>query len=142
VANSTPAGIKIEYDSSTGGLVDITQYVLTINEIDVESLTEEVHTFGDSWEEHLPIGVGKMAPVELGGLYESSTSGINGLFCNRAPESPSSSTRTLKFTWIASGNNTSVETYLSNYNRAPDRNALTKYKAKLQPTGTVTESTS
>jgi hypothetical protein len=142
LANSTPAGLKIEYDTSTGGLQDITQYIQTINEIDVESLTEETHTFGDSWEEHLPIGIGKMAPIELGGLYESSTSGINGLFGGRAPETPSSSTRTIKVTWIATANNTSVETYLKNYKRAADRNAITRFSVTLQPTGTVTESTS
>jgi hypothetical protein len=142
LANSTPAGIKIEYDTSTGGLQDITQYVLSINDVDVESMTEEVHTFGDSWEEHLPIGVGKMGPIELSGLYESSTSGPNGLFGGRAPETPSSSTRTLAITWIATANKTSVETYLGMYKRSADRNALTKYTVRLQPTGTVTESTS
>lgn len=142
MANSTPAGISIFYDSSTGGLVDISQYIQTINEVDVESLVEDSRGFGDSWEEMLPIGVGKMAPIELGGLYESSTSGPNGLFVGRVPETPSSSTRTLKVTWIATANNTSVETYLLNYKRAADRNGLTKFTARLQPTGTVTESTS
>ena len=36
------------------------QYVLTLNGIDVESVLEETHTFGDSWEESLAVGIGKV----------------------------------------------------------------------------------
>lgn len=139
MANSTPAGIIIEYDNSGGSLVDITQHVQTINDIDIESLTEETHTFGDSWEENKPIGVGKMADIEIGGLYDDvAATGPDALFAGRAPETPASNTRTFKITW-RSGKTTSVETYLASYKRTADRAALTKYTAKLKPTGTVTE---
>lgn len=140
MANSTPAGVKVEYDNAGGSLVDITQYVLTINGVDVESKLEETHTLGDSWEESKPIGVGKVAPVEIGGLYDDTvTVGPDALLANRVPETPASATRTLKITWIAAGHTTSVETYLIGYTRDADRNGLTKYKAKFQPTGAVTE---
>lgn len=139
MANSTPAGIVVEYDNAGGSLVDITQYVQTINDIDVESITEEVHSLGDSWEETKPIGVGRVAPIELGGLYDDqATTGPDALLAGRAPETPATATRTLKITW-KSGKTTSVETYLGLYRRSADRNGLTKYLARLMPTGAVTE---
>lgn len=139
MAKSTPSGIVVEYDNSGGSLVDISQYVQTINNVDVEGVIEETHTFGDSWEESLPVGIGRVGPIELGGLYDdTATTGPDALFANRVPETPASNTRTLKITW-RSGKTTSVETYLAMYQRTPDRNALTRYMARLQPTGAVTE---
>ena len=139
MANSIPSGITVFYDNSGGTPVDITQYVMTINDIEVESGIEEKHSFGDSWEESLPFGIGKMGAIELGGLYDDvATVGPDALFANRVPETPSSTTRTITITW-RSGKTTAVETYLIAYSRAADRNALTKYTVKLQPTGAVTE---
>lgn len=139
MANSIPSGIIIEYDNSGGTPVDISQHVQTINDIDVESLTEEKHTFGDSWEEHLPIGLGRMAAVELGGLYDDTAStGPDALFIRTSPETPASNTRTLKITW-RSGKTTSVETFVASYKRTADRGGLTKYSVRLQTTGAVTE---
>jgi hypothetical protein len=139
VAKATPAGTIVEYDNAGGSPVDITQHVLTVNDVDIESLTEETHSLGDSWEENIPYGVARVGTVELGGLYDDvATTGPDALFANRAPETPSSATRTLKFTW-RSGKTTSVETFLAKYTRSVDRNGLTKYKATLQPTGAVTE---
>lgn len=139
MANSSPSGIVIEYDNSGGSLVDLSQYILTINDVTVESLEEEKHTFGDSWEEHLPIGVGKVGEITISGLYDdTATTGPDALLANRVPEAVSASTRTLKITW-RSGKTTSVETYLKSYTRSADRNGLTKYSATLIPTGAVTE---
>jgi hypothetical protein len=108
--------------------------------VDIEQLREEVHTFGDSWEEHLPIGIGKMAQVTLGGLYDDSASPApDALFGGRIPETPASGTRTLKVTWVGT-KTTSVETYLVKYGRKADKNALTQYEVVLQPTGQVQES--
>lgn len=139
MANSIPSGIIFMYDNGAGTPVDITQYILELSEIEVISGIEEKHSFGDSWEEWLPFGVGKMNPIEIMGLYDDVvTVGPDALFANRAPETPSSTTRTVTITW-RSGKTTAVETYLISYKRSPDRNALTKYTTRLQPTGAVTE---
>lgn len=138
MANSTPAGIVVQYDDSGGVLRDITQFVLTINGINVEQVTEEKHSFGDSWEETLAIGIARMQPVELGGLYDDAALGPDALFVRTTPDTPASPTRTLTITW-RSGKTTTVETVETSYQRAADRNALTKYTARLQPTGAVTE---
>ena len=139
MANSTPAGIKVEYDNLGGTPVDISQFVLSINEISVESAFEEVHSFGDQWEEWLPVGIGKSAQIELGGLYDDSGGGPDDVFADRVPEVPGvTTTRTLTITWVGS-KTTSFETYLVAYKRTPDRSALTKWSATLQPTGAFTE---
>lgn len=139
MATSIPSGIVVSYDNSGGTPVDITQYVLNLSEVTVENGMEEKHSFGDSWEESLPIGIGKVSEIEIGGLYDdTATTGPDALFANRVPETPATATRTLTITW-RSGKTTSVETFLLSYKRSADRNALTKYSARLKPTGAVTE---
>lgn len=135
---STPADIVISYDDANGALQDITQYVQTLGGIEIENLIEETHTFGDSMEESTPVGIGRWAQVEIGGLYDDAAGGPLDLFLQALPTNPNSATRTLKVEW---GNNyyTSVETILIKFVRSPDRSALTKFAATLQPVGTATE---
>jgi hypothetical protein len=141
MAKSVPSGIVVMYDNSGGTPVNITQYVLAINGVDVEQIIEETHSFGDSWEESLPVGIGKMAPIELSGIYDdTATTGPDALFVGQVPATPATSNyqRTLTLTWVGA-KTTAVETVLVKYTRSPDRNGLTKYSATLQPTGVVTE---
>jgi hypothetical protein len=42
----------------------------------VESLIEEVRPFGESWDKHLPIGVGKVTLTSGGGLYDDRQNGM------------------------------------------------------------------
>jgi hypothetical protein len=139
MAKYGPASLKVEYDNSGGTLVDISQHVLEINDVSVENLMEMTRTFGDSWDESLPIGVGKMSDVTISGVYDDTASTApDALFANRIPELPGANTRTLKLTWGGT-KTTSVETVLMKYDRTADRTALTKWSATLRPTGAVTE---
>lgn len=140
MSNGGPADLVIEYDDdgSPGSLVDITQHVLTFNGISIEQMLEEVRSFGEAWDKHLPIGVGKVGPIELGGLLDDAADGPDDLFGDRLPESPATPTRTFKVTWFGA-KTTSVETHLVKYDRNPDKNALHKYAVTLQPTGAPTE---
>lgn len=138
MAKYGPASITIEYDNSGGTPVDISQHVLSVNDVDIESLMEEVHTFGDSWEESLGIGVGRIAPIEITGLFDDTAStGPDALFKRTSPEGPASTARTLKFTWGT--NTTTFETWVASYRRTADRAGLTRYTVRLQPTGAATE---
>lgn len=136
---STPSQIKIEYDNAAGSLVDISQFVMTLNDVVVEQITEETHSFGDLWEENIAIGIGKLGELTLGGLYDDQAGGPDSLFAGRVPEDPNTATRTLKITWRTAGKTTTFETFLASYTRKADRGALTKYEAKLLPTGSVVE---
>ena len=136
---STPADIIITLDDAGGDARIITPYVLTINDVDIESLMEETHPFGVSWEESLPIGIGRMAPIELGGLWDdTAVLGPDVMFSGAAPQTPATTQRTLEITWYT-GKTTAVECYVTSYKRTADRNGLTKWSATLQPTGTVQE---
>ena len=138
MAKSTPADIVVSYDASNGSLIDISQYVQTLGGIELENLIEETHTFGDSYEESTPVGIARWAQIEVGGLYDDTSGGPNDLFNAALPTSPNDATRTFKVEW---GGNaaTEVETILIKYTRVPDRSALTKFSATLQPVGTPTE---
>lgn len=139
MAKYGPSSIVVEYDNSGGTLVDITQYVQEINGVSVEQIIEEVHSFGDSWEEHLPVGIGRTTPIELSGLYDdTATTGPDALLADRIPEGPSTTARELKITW-GSTKTSLWNTFLIAYERSADRNALTRWTARLQGTGAVTE---
>ncbi len=139
MANYGPADITIEYDNSGDSLIDISAHVLTVNDIDVENLSEELRPFGASWESHKTIGVGRLPVIEIGGVYDDTgATGPNALFGGRVPEGPGASTRTFKITW-GSTKTSSVETILLTYRRTADKNGLTRWLARIQPTGAVTE---
>jgi hypothetical protein len=130
MAKSTPADIVVSYDAANGVLQDISQYVQTLGGIELENLIEETHTFGDSYEESTPVGIARWAQIEIGGP--------NDLFNAALPTGPNDATRTLTVEWGGNAS-TSVETILIKYTRVPDRSALTKFSATLQPVGTPTE---
>lgn len=139
MANYGPADLTIEYDNAAGTLVDITAHVLSVNDVDVENITEEVRPFGASWDVHKAIGVGRMPVVEIGGVFDdTAATSPDALLANRVPEGPAASTRSLKFSWGGS-KTTTVETVLLAYRRSVDKNGLTRWMARLQPTGSVTE---
>lgn len=143
MGNSIPSEIKVEFDNAAGALQDITQYVLTLGDFSVEQGLEEKHPFGKSWEESLPFGVGKVAPFDIGGLYDDAANGPDAVFAISTPDTPATAngSRTLKVTWKTTGGtkSSSVETYRQNYKRNTDRNGITKYAATVQPTGAITE---
>ena len=139
MANYGPADLTIEYDNSGGTPVDITAHVLTINDVDVENITEEVRPFGAAWDVHLTIGVGRVPIIELGGVYDDiAATGPDALFAGRVPEGPGAASRTLILTW-GSTKTTTVETILVAYRRTEDKNAVVKWMARIQPTGPVVE---
>lgn len=90
--------LKVEFDNSAGTLVDISQYVLTINGVRVEAILQESHSFGDAWFESLATGLRRMTKVTIGGLYDDATGGPDDVF-KGVPSAPSDATRTLKITW-------------------------------------------
>jgi hypothetical protein len=134
MANSTPAGVTIWYDDSGGTPVNITAHVLTMGDIDVEEITEEVHPFGTAWEENKGVGIGRVPDIVFGGLYDDGVGGPDDLFGDRIPEGPNATPRTFKVSFIAGspGKTFSVETILMRYKRPEDRSALGRYEVTLQ----------
>lgn len=144
MGNSIPAEVTVFVDDSGGTPRDMTQFVMTIGDVSIEQLLEEKHSFGDSWEESLPVGVGKVADFELGGLYDdtaAASGGPDAILRITTPDLPSTGTRTVKIQYKTTGGtkSTAVECYRLKYSASPDRNGLTKFKATLRPTGATTE---
>lgn len=135
MAKYGPADVTIEYDSN-----DVTQYIQQINDVTVEQAVEEVHALGSAWESYLPVGVGKIGAIELSGLYDDTAStGPDALFSiGNTPDGPSTAAKTLVITWGGS-KTTTVSVFRVSYARKADRNGLTKFSVKLQPTGAPTE---
>ena len=133
MANSSPADIVVSYDGD-----NITAHVQTINDVDVEQILEEVRALGDAWDAYLSVGIGKMAPIELGGIYSDVADGPDDQFAGRVPEAVATAAKVLIITWAA-GKTTTVSTHLVKYVRKVDKNALTRWTATLQPTGAVVE---
>ena len=133
-----PNSLKIEFDDAVPTLRDMTQYVLTINDVQVEAILEESHSFGDAWFESLGTGIRRMNPVEMSGLYDdTATTGPDVVF-NAVNSGPAVATRTLTLTWGGT-KTTSTESLIAMYGRQATRNELTKYSVRIQPTGVVTE---
>lgn len=139
---SPPSGLQIYYDDSGGTPVDITAFVLEMNEFVIENILENSRTYGKSWEEFLSVGIGKVPIIEIKGNYDNAAGAPNALFGGQIPVSPATASRTLKIFWVAAAQNTSVETRIVSFTRQVMKEGLTKYVAKLQPTGAVTEAAS
>jgi hypothetical protein len=130
--------ITITYDDGPGGTARaVTGHVLTMSGVKIESIQEASDAFGDSWEEHTPVGKEKMEPVTLSGHWDTTaTTGPHVVFI--APDnSPQDATRTLTMVF-GDSKQLDVETRLVSYEVLGENGALTKFTAVIQPTGTAT----
>lgn len=125
--------VVIEVDNSGGTLVDLSQYIDTINEINISAMLQESHAFGDSWVEQLYTGVKMTAPITIEGFYDDTSSTGPNAVLNSLGD-----TRTFKITY-GSTKTTSVESVITSYVRRPVRGELTRFTCTLTPTGAVTE---
>lgn len=116
----------------------MTAYVTSIGSVEIESLLEESHSFGDAWFESLATGVRRMSDVVLGGFFDDTSSTGPDAIWNAVADGPTATSRTLLITWGGS-KTTSVEVLITKYSRTAVRNELTKFEVTLTPTGTVTE---
>lgn len=125
--------VTIEWDSN-----DITQYVTDINNIDIESVLEESHTFGDAWFESLAVGIRKAADIKIKGFYDdTATTGPDALFVVTAA-GPSTATKNLVVTYGGS-KTTTIPCLVQKYSRMLDRGKLHKFEVSLQPSGAIVE---
>ncbi|MGE3276721.1 MAG: hypothetical protein AB7O67_16540 [Vicinamibacterales bacterium] len=131
--------VQISIDDSGGTARDLSAHILSINGVMLEAVMEESHGYNKAWAEALATGLKRMEPVEVEGLYDDGTNGPHAVLGTLA-SGPESATRTITFTW-GGGYATAVEVHISKYGRVPPRGGITRYRATLTPTGTVTETT-
>lgn len=131
------ASITVTYDDGPGGTGRaVTNYVLQMGGTKITSELEDSTAFGDSWREFLPVGMAKLEPITLEGLWDTTaTTGPHAVFL--APDDgPQDNTRTLVIVFGDSKTMT-VETYLMSYEVLGQVGQLTRFRAEIQPTGSA-----
>lgn len=127
--------VTIQISDGPGGtLRTITNYVLSMGGVKITSNMEASHAFGDSWEENLPVGMGKLEPMTLEGHWDTTaTTGPHVVFI--APDDgPQDAVRQLVVVFGDSKTMT-VNCYLASYEVLAQVGALTRFRAELIFTG-------
>lgn len=132
------SSVTVNCDDAGGTSRNMTQHTLDINGIEIETILEETHAFGDAWVESLAVGLRRMMDVVLGGLYDDTTTTGPDAVYSTVATGPTSTTRTFQVVYGAA-KSTSAETHARKYRRILTRGQLHKYEATLNPTGVVTE---
>lgn len=131
--------VTISIDDSPGGtLQDITQYVREIGGVKIENLTQETQTFGDSWIENTPTGMGKIDDIAINGFFDdTATTGPHAVLqVKSADRSPGAATRTLTIDFTgAAGGSFSVEGHMASYEVLGKNGNLTEFAAIFRPSG-------
>jgi len=132
--------VTVTYDTSPGGSgVAITNHVLQMGGAKIESIQQMTDALGDAWEESSPTGKRRVPPIDLEGFFDdTATTGPHTVLRVTDDDvDPNGSTRTLVLVFGNSKTFT-VETRLAEYEVIPDNSKLTKFKAKIVPTGVGT----
>lgn len=130
----------VTFDSTPGGSgVAITNHVLSIGELAIESIQQLTHALGDSWEESTPTGIRRVPPIEIEGYFDdTATTGPHTVVRVTDDDiDPNGSTRTLSIV-VGNSKTFSGETRLAAYKVLGQNGNLTKFKATIQPTGAFT----
>lgn len=121
--------LKIEIDDG-GTLQDISQYVTSINGVDVDQLLEELTAAGDSYPRWGEVGLTQLKEITLAGPYDDDANGPDLLKIGTGEKS-------FKVT-VGSTNALTVEVLRKSFKWTMTRGEITGYEAVLQPTGTIT----
>jgi len=110
---------------------DITQYVRTFNGLTIEALLEQMHAYGDQWEEWLFAGFKKAGALEIAGIYDDAANTPYALWSAGA-------TRQMVITW-GGGRTSTFSVLMQKWHRGPELEKAHKYSMTLQPSGAVVE---
>ena len=134
--------VSIYIEGAPGGTsYNVSQYIDELGGQKITSITEPTHSFGDSWEEHTPVGMSRGEPFEMGGWFDdTATSGPHAIFKD-VDDGTTDDTRAVV---IGFGNVRywHCDTRLTSYEVIASNGKLTKFRVNLLPTGTVTWTTS
>ena len=133
MAKRNSSELTIEFDNSSGTLVDMSAHITRYGGLKKMMAIEVTTPFGAADVTRASAGVGDTESVTLGGFFDDVvTTGPHAIFNARGD------TRTLKTSWGGT-KTTSVEVIIESYERLPDVGKLHQYNVTVQPTGAVTE---
>ena len=126
--------IGVTTASGSTAIVDMSPYIETINGVKINAMTQETHTFGDSWVENMFTGVKSVDDITVGGFYDDIASGphaymgqTSDIGAKRQAEISFGASDLVHFSYV-----------LLSYQRAPTRNELTRFESVWKITGAVT----
>lgn len=122
----------VEVADKTDQLVNLSSFIDTVNELSIEALLQEGHTFGDAWVKQFFTGVKQGQAVTVEGFYDDSVGGPDEVLNDIG------ATRQVKMVWGGTKAST-FDAIISNYVRKPVRGELTRFSCTLTPTGEITE---
>ena len=127
--------VVIEYDDGPGGtLRDVTAHVLSIGGIEIEQITEQTNPFGSDHEHHTPVGVQRVADIDIEGLEDDTPTTGTVAVLGTPDDSPADATRTLRIT-PAAGRVFTIETRLAKAATNLANQALNRYRATIRQAG-------
>ena len=124
--------LKITVTDSEEQEKDLTQYIDTINELNIEALLQEGHAFGDEWVKQLFTGVKRGNDLTVEGFYDDDATGPDAIL------NAIGDTRKVVITWGSTKTST-FDAVIKNYVRKPVRGELTRFSCTLAITGEVVE---
>jgi hypothetical protein len=130
--------ITVTYDSTPGGSgVAIQNHILQMGGLKIESIQQLSDALGDAWEESSPTGKRRVPPIDLEGFFDdTATTGPHTVLRVTDDDTdPNGSTRTLVVVCSNTSKTFTVETRLAEYEVLAQNGNLTRFKAKIVPTG-------
>ena len=133
---------RVTTSSGTTALVNLSDYIDTINGVNLEAVLQESHAAGDAWAEQLYTGLRRLNPVVVGGFYDDQAAGVatGGPHTLFGQSTDLGAERECEIDFGAS-DIVHFDYLLRRYDRRPTRSELTRFEAELQPTGAVTTAT-
>ena len=124
----------ISTTSASTTIVDLSGYIDTFNGVSIEALIQQSDGFGDAWQENTYVGVKKGDPFTIEGFYDDvAASGPHAIL---GQTSDLGAERNFEVDF-GSSDLVNGDVLVTKYERMPRRNELTRFRATLQPTGTL-----
>ena len=134
--NFGPTSIVVLYDDATGTPQDVSGQILTDPVVIIEAMMEtQTEGYGAEWEENVPIGKRKSAPISLEFYHNDAADHID-TYLGEPVSTVGAVSRTLSVAYGAKTH--AVETHFMKRTPVPSRTALTRMQAELMTTGLVT----
>ena len=131
------ASVTISLEDAPGGTARaITNFVMEMGGVKITSNTEPSTAFGDSWEEHIPVGMKKGDPITLKGQWDTTATTGPHVVLIAPDDDPQDDGRELVLVFGDSKTMT-MDVRLTSYNVLAQVGAVTVFEAELLPTGAM-----
>jgi|TARA_R110000824_G_scaffold132891_1_gene295452 hypothetical protein len=124
-------------DDSGGTARVLSQYIISIGGIKINSGMVDSTGFGDSWTESLSTGKRTMDDITIEAWYDDASNTTDDVLGDVAV-GPADQQKTLLVAYGGS-KTTSVEGWIVDYERVLDKDSLHIVRATFRPSGAVTE---